>query len=177
MSSRSLNKVMLIGNLTRDPELRYTPQGTAVASFGVATNRNWVGSDGQRQESAEFHNIVAWSKLGELCDQLLRKGSKVYVSGRLQTRDWVGDDGKKRYKTETVIDQMILLGGGKAWDSSKGSSKPSSDKSVDGNGAKEAENDSTSISMSDEEVDLDEILADTDFDLEEESSSESEEDK
>jgi len=172
MSSRSLNKVMLIGNLTRDPELRYTPQGTAVANFGVATNRDWVGSDGQKQESAEFHNVVAWSKLGELCDQLLKKGSKVYVSGRLQTRDWVGDDGKKRYKTEVVIDQMILLGGGKAWDDSKSSSKSFSDKSSNDDNSEKAPDNGSSVSMSDEEVDLDEILSDTDFDLEEDSSEE-----
>lgn len=167
MASRSLNKVMLIGNLTRDPELRYTPQGTAVANFGIATNRDWAGSDGQKQESVEFHNVVAWSKLGELCDQLLHKGSKVYVSGRLQTRDWAGDDGKKRYKTEVIIDQMILLGGGKPWDDSKGSSKDSRSEPSGKDGLEEDVADNSSISMSDEEVDLDEILADTDFDLEE----------
>jgi single-strand DNA-binding protein len=113
MSSRSLNKVLLIGNLTRDPELRYTPQGTAVASFGLATNREWV-SEGVKKEAADFHNIVAWNKLGELCSQLLGKGSKVYVEGRLQTRDWVNEDGQKRYKTEVVIDEMILLSSGSA---------------------------------------------------------------
>ncbi|MBN1162729.1 single-stranded DNA-binding protein [Patescibacteria group bacterium] len=108
MASRNLNKVMLIGNLTRDPELRYTPQGNAVASFVVATNREWV-SQGERKQSADFHNVVAWNKLAEICSQLLTKGIKVYVEGRLQTRDWVGDDGKKRYKTEIVIDDMIVL--------------------------------------------------------------------
>lgn len=160
MATRSLNKVMLIGNLTRDPELRYIPQGTAVANFGLATNRDWVNSDGERQESVEFHNIVAWSKLGELCDQLLRKGSKVYLEGRLQTRDWVGDDGQKRYKTEVVIDQMILLANGKNFDSSAFNSSSSSKDESDDMPAPD-----TSM---DEEVDLDEILADTDFDLEEE---------
>lgn len=176
MSTRSLNKVMLIGNLTRDPELRYTPQGTAVANFGMATNRNWIGSDGEKQESAEFHNIVAWSKLGELCDQLLKKGSKVYLEGRLQTRDWADNDGKKRYKTEVVIDQMILLDGGKPWEGSSGSSKGSSNKSFSKSSKKNAEEGSDtndSISMNDEEVDLDEILADTDFDLEDTSPEES----
>jgi len=166
---------MLIGNLTRDPELRYTPQGTAVANFGMATNRNWVGSDGEKQESAEFHNIVAWSKLGELCDQLLKKGSKVYLEGRLQTRDWAGDDGKKRYKTEVVIDQMILLDGGKPWEGSKGSSDKSfTKKSAEEEGSKKDSDAYSSISMNDEEVDLDEILADTDFDLEDTSSKETE---
>jgi single-strand DNA-binding protein len=108
MSARSVNKVILIGNLTRDPELRYTPQGTPVASFGLATNREWT-VDGVKKEAADFHNIVAWNKLGELCSQLLAKGSKVYVEGRLQTRDWVDGDGNKRYKTEVVIDEMIVL--------------------------------------------------------------------
>jgi len=99
---------MLIGNLTRDPELRYTPQGSAVCSFGVATNREW-NVDGQKKEAADFHNVVAWGKLGELCGQLLVKGTKVYVEGRLQTREWTNDNSEKRYKTEVVIDEMIIL--------------------------------------------------------------------
>ncbi len=113
MSARSLNKVMLIGNLTRDPELRYTPQGTAVCTFGLATNREWVDASGQKQEGAEFHNIVAWTKLAEICSQLLFKGRKAYVSGRLQTRNWQGQDGAERSKTEVVIDEMIAFGEGK----------------------------------------------------------------
>ncbi|MEK7064481.1 MAG: single-stranded DNA-binding protein [Patescibacteria group bacterium] len=113
MSARSLNKVMLIGNLTRDPELRYTPQGTAVCTFGLATNREWVDASGQKQESAEFHNLVAWTKLAEICSQLLFKGRKVYVSGRLQTRNWQGQDGAERSKTEVIIDEMIAFGEGK----------------------------------------------------------------
>lgn len=108
MSARSVNKVILIGNLTRDPELRYTPQGTPVASFGLATNREWT-VEGVKKEAADFHNIVAWNKLAELCSQLLTKGVKVYVEGRLQTRDWMDNDGNKRYKTEVVIDEMIIL--------------------------------------------------------------------
>lgn len=108
MSARSLNKVMLIGNLTRDPELRYTPQGSAVCSFGVATNREW-NVEGQKKEAADFHNVVAWGKLGELCGQLLVKGTKVYVEGRLQTREWTNDQNEKRYKAEVVIDEMIIL--------------------------------------------------------------------
>jgi single-strand DNA-binding protein len=108
MASRNLNKVMLIGNLTRDPEMRYTPQGNAVASFVIATNREWV-TQGEKKQSVDFHNVVAWNKLAEICGQLLKKGIKVFVEGRLQTRDWVGDDGKKRYKTEIIIDDMIIL--------------------------------------------------------------------
>lgn len=110
MAARSLNKVLLIGNLTRDPELRYTPQGTAVCTFGLATNRSWTPADGgERQESTEFHRIVAWQKLAELCAQLLFKGRKTYVEGRLQTRTWTGQDGQERTTTEVVIDNMIVL--------------------------------------------------------------------
>ena len=106
--SRSVNKVILIGNLTKDPEVRYTPQGNAVASFSIATNREWT-VEGNKKEVVDFHNVVSWNKLAELCGQLLSKGSKVYVEGRLQTRDWVTEDGQKRYKTEVVIDEMIVL--------------------------------------------------------------------
>lgn len=109
MASYSVNRVIIIGNLTRDPELRYTPQGTAVCSFGIATNRTWTTPDGEVRDKTEFHNIVAWRKLAEICDQVLSKGRKVYVSGRLQTRDWAGDDGVKRYRTEIVINEMIAL--------------------------------------------------------------------
>ena len=91
--ARSLNRVQLIGNLTRDPELRYTPQGTGVCTFGLATNRSWTTDTGDKKEEAEYHKIVAWNKLGELCSQLLSKGRKVYVEGRLSTRSWTGQDG------------------------------------------------------------------------------------
>ena len=110
MGSRaSLNKVMLIGNLTRDPELRYTPSGAAVCTFGIATNRFYVASDGTKREEAEFIKIVAWNKLAELCSQLLSKGRKVYVEGRLQTRTWETPDGQSRQTTEVVIDDMRIL--------------------------------------------------------------------
>lgn len=109
MSARSLNKALLIGNLTRDPELRYTPNGTAVCSFGVATNRSWTTESGEKRDEVEFHRVVAWSKLAELCSQLLVKGRKVFVEGRLQTRTWQGQDGAQRSSTEIVIDNMIIL--------------------------------------------------------------------
>lgn len=110
MSSRSLNKVMLIGNLTRDPEMRYTPNGAGVCSFGLATNRSWSsGEGGERREETEFHRIVAWNKLAELCAQLLTKGRKVYIEGRLQTRNWEGPEGEKRNATEIVAEDMVLL--------------------------------------------------------------------
>lgn len=107
--ARSLNKVQLIGNLTRDPELRYTPQGTAVCTFGIATNRQWVTDAGEKKEDVEFHRVVAWNKLAEICSQLLVKGRKVYVEGRLQTRSWTGQDGAQRTTTEVVASDMIIL--------------------------------------------------------------------
>lgn len=117
MSARSLNRVTLIGNLTRDPEMRYTPSGTAVCTFGLATNRSWVPTDGgERQEETEYHRIVAWAKLAEICSQLLYKGRKVYVEGRLQTRKWTTQDGNERETTEVVIDNMIALGAPKGRD-------------------------------------------------------------
>ncbi|MDD3474482.1 MAG: single-stranded DNA-binding protein [Candidatus Dojkabacteria bacterium] len=109
MAARSLNKVMLIGNLTRDPELKYTPSGAAVATFGLATNKSWKDESGEQKELAEFHNIVAWNKLAEICQQLLAKGMKVYLEGSLNTRSWDADDGSKRYRTEVRITDMILL--------------------------------------------------------------------
>lgn len=109
MAARSLNKVLLIGNLTRDPEMRYTPQGTAVCTFGLATNRGWVTDNGEKREETEWHRIVAWNKLAELCSQLLAKGRRVYVEGRLQTRQWTAQDGTQRQATEIVIEDMIVL--------------------------------------------------------------------
>lgn len=105
----NLNKAMLIGNLTRDPELRSLQSGQSVASFAVATNLVWTDTNGQQQKKVEFHNIVAWRKLGEVCAQYLRKGSKVYVEGRLQTTEWTGQDSVKRYRTEIVLENMIML--------------------------------------------------------------------
>ena len=105
----NLNKAMIIGNLTRDPEMRTTPSGAQVASFSVATSLIWTDQGGQQQKKTEFHNIVAWRKLAEICGQYLRKGSKVYVEGRLQTTEWTGQDSVKRYRTEIVLENMIML--------------------------------------------------------------------
>lgn len=105
----NLNKAMLIGNLTREPEVRTTPSGQNVASFGIATNLVWTDQSGQQQKKTEFHNIVAWRKLADICARYLHKGSKVYVEGRLQTSDWTGQDGVKRYRTEIVAENMIML--------------------------------------------------------------------
>lgn len=107
--SRGLNKVMLIGNLGRDPEMRYTPTGKPVTSFSVATTRTWVTADGERHEATEWFNVVAWRELAEICHQHLSKGCRVYVEGRLQTRSWETANGQRHYRTEVVADEMILL--------------------------------------------------------------------
>ncbi|MDO8499127.1 MAG: single-stranded DNA-binding protein [bacterium] len=104
-----LNRATLIGNITRDPEVRSTPTGKSVATVGIATNRMWTDAAGQKQKQAEFHNVVFWGKLAEIAGQYLKKGKKIYVEGRLQTRDWTGQDGVKKYRTEIVADNMIML--------------------------------------------------------------------
>lgn len=118
MATRSLNKVQLIGNLTRDVELRYTSGGVPVASFGIATNRSYNDASGKLVETAEFTNLVAWAKLAEICSQLLKKGTKIYIEGRLQTSKWDDKEtGKPMQRTEVVINDMIILhqpGGGNA---------------------------------------------------------------
>lgn len=110
MATRSLNKVQLIGNLTRDVELRYTASKVPVATFGVATNRSYNDASGNAVETAEFTNVVAWAKLAEICSQLLKKGTKVYIEGRLQTSKWDDkESGKPMQRTEVVISDMIIL--------------------------------------------------------------------
>ena len=107
----SLNRATIIGNATRDPEMRYTPNGQAVCSFGVATNRRWSDRNtGEAQEETEFHNIVAWGKLAENISQMVKKGAPVYVEGRLQTHQWEGQDGAKRQRTEIIASNIIVLG-------------------------------------------------------------------
>ena len=154
MSARSLNKAMLIGNLTRDPELRYTPQGTAVCSFGLATNRSWMPSDAtERREETEFHRIVAWNKLAELCSQLLTKGRKVYIEGRLQTRSWETPDGEKRQSTEIVAEDMVILDSRKAQEERVGDSQETGEVKVVKEETKESkeEKDSSADSKDDKQ--------------------------
>ena len=107
---RGLNKVMIIGHLGRDPELRYTPSGRPVTSFSVATTRTWTSSDGERREETEWFNVVAWGNLAEICKTHLSKGQQVYIEGRLQTRGWEDESGTRHYRTELVASEMILLG-------------------------------------------------------------------
>lgn len=106
----SLNKVLLIGHLGKDPEIRYTPDQTPVATFSLATSENWNDKSGNRQEHTEWHNIVAWNKLADLAKRYLSKGRQVYIEGRLRTREWTDRDGNKRRTTEVIASQMVLLG-------------------------------------------------------------------
>ena len=116
-----LNKVMVIGNLGADPEMRYTADGAAVTNFNVAASRRFTGSDGERKEETEWFKVVAFGKLAELCNQYLQKGRRVYVEGRLQTRAWEGQDGQKRYTTEVIAGDVQFL------DSRPGGAPPSED--------------------------------------------------
>lgn len=106
----SVNKAILIGNLGADPEIKYTPSGTAVANFSLATHEQWTNKDGEKGERTEWHRIVAWGRLGEICGEYLKKGSPIYIEGRIQTRSWEDRDGNKRYTTEIVAQAMQMLG-------------------------------------------------------------------
>jgi single-strand DNA-binding protein len=108
--SRGLNKLMIIGHLGRDPEMRYTPSGRPVTTFSVATTRTWHSSNGERHEETEWFNVVAWGSLAEICNQHLRKGQQVYIEGRIQTRRWEDAEGTKHFTTEVVAKEMIMLG-------------------------------------------------------------------
>lgn len=142
---------MLIGNLTRDPNLRFTPNGTAVCSFGLATNRSWTNSDsGEKQERVDFHNVVAWSKLAEICGQLLHKGDKTYVEGRIQTRDWKTEEGIERRITEIVIDNMMLLNSRSGYSANDNKDEEKEDE-------KGKDKDKKSKKEESDEVELDEI--------------------
>ena len=106
-----VNKVILVGNLGADPEVRFTPSGQAVANFRIATSENWTDKAGQKQERTEWHRIVVWGKLGELCGEYLAKGRQCFVEGRLQTREWTDKENKKNYTTEVVASNVVFLGG------------------------------------------------------------------
>ena len=127
MAGKSVNKVILVGNLGKDPEVKYTPQGTPVAKITLATNERFRGKDGQWQDRTEWHNVVLWQRLAEIAGEYLKKGGKVYIEGRLQTRSW--DDktsGQKKYMTEVVANDLVLLGGRGEGGDSAGSSRGAS---------------------------------------------------
>lgn len=144
----NLNRAMVLGNITRDIEVRNTPNGQAVANFAVATNRRWSDSDGNQKEAVEYHEIVAWGKLAEIANQYAKKGSKVYIEGRLQTRTWEGQDGVKRQRTEIIAENLILLS-----PKGEGASYPAEDKTEE----KEDKKESKEEKSSDDEINLDDI--------------------
>jgi single-strand DNA-binding protein len=144
----SLNRAQILGNLTRDPEMRFTPNGQAVANFAVATNRKWKNQDGTDGEAVEYHDIVVWGKQAENVTPMLKKGEAVFVEGRLQTRNWEGQDGVKRFKTEIIAESVIVLGGRGKSAGAGAYSKPSNPVETI---AKPTEN------KSDEEIDIEEI--------------------
>lgn len=109
-----LNRATILGRLTREPEIKTTTTGKTVASMTVVTNRVWTDQSGNKQENPEFHNCVLWGKIGEIAGQYLAKGQRVYIEGRVQTRDWTGQDGVKRYRTEIIVDNLIMLDGGRS---------------------------------------------------------------
>ena len=145
----SINRAMIIGNATKDPEMRYTPNGQAVTSFSVATNRRWTNKDsGETQEQVEFHEVVVWGKMAENVSQFVKKGAPVYVEGRLQTRSWEGQDGAKRQKTEIVAENVIALG-------RKGESAPRSTSNE--NPVDEIAHQDSSPKENSDEIDINEI--------------------
>ncbi len=160
---------MLIGNLTRNPNLRYTPNNTAVCSFGLATNRSWSNEDGSTEERTDFHNIVAWAKLAEICDQILQMGDKVYLEGRIQTRDWKTEEGDDRRITEIVLDSMIKLSSPRgSYDEGGSSDQKSSSGSTSTGDSKKAQPNSKSDDKStkkkkEDEVDVEEVADDIPF--------------
>lgn len=158
------NQAIILGNLTKDPEFRYIPNGQAVATFSVATNRRWTTQDGNQQENTQFHNIVAWRKLAEICNKILYKGRKVLVVGRIQTRSWEGQDGVKRYTTEIVADHISATGAPKSVGENELTQSVPQNKKVDqkeeknekDKDVKDAE-ESGKTNKKDEEIDLDDI--------------------
>jgi single-strand DNA-binding protein len=109
MAQRDLNKVILIGNIGRDPDLRQTDNGSVISTFSLATNTTWVGRDGVRNERTEWHNIVAWNRLAEICKQIIHKGDQIYIEGRLRTRSWTDENNERHHRTEVITEQMIKL--------------------------------------------------------------------
>lgn len=151
-----LNKVFLIGNLTRDPELKALPSGVKVASVALATNRVWKDQNGARQEAVEYHNVVVFGRQAEIISQYCKKGSSLYIEGRLQTRSWDAQDGQKKYRTEIVL-ESFQFGGQKAGDGQGSYSKPAAPVSDAEAPQKSAPADLDTIDYPDEEINLEDI--------------------
>lgn len=163
------NQAIILGNVTKDPEIRYTSTGQSVTSFSVATNRRWTNHEGQPQEEVEFHNIVAWGKLAEICGQILYKGRKVLISGRIRTRSWEGQDGARRQTTEIIADNICATGAprasgegafvnsGKAKESAPSSVKPVDNEKKDAAAKADEKKKGKEPDSNDEEINLDDI--------------------
>jgi len=153
--SGDFNQAIIMGNLTRDPEMRYTPNGQPVTTFSIATNRRWKNNEGQLQEETEFHNVVAWGKLAEICGQILYKGRKALVSGRIKTRHWEGQDGSKRTVTEIIADTISATGSPKT--SGESSLVAATEETSTQTSQKSADNAKPAKDNADDEINLDEI--------------------
>ena len=149
-----LNKAMVIGRLTREPEVRSIPSGTQVANFAVATNYRYKDSSGQMQDKPEYHDVVAWGKLAEICAQYLHKGKRVYIEGRIQTRDWTGNDGVRKYKTEIIASDMIMLDGARG---SGGAAAPSAAPAFSGETASAPPASVSAPQVQDDEIKIEDI--------------------
>lgn len=153
-----LNKIYLIGNLTQDPEFKALPSGSSVASFGLATNRTWTDKQGQRQETAEYHNIVAYGKQAETMSQYLRKGSLLFVEGRLQTRSWEAQDGQKKYKTEIIVENFQFGPKGSGVNTtSQAKPTPASAPSSKNTSTSAPQEELPTVNFDEDEIDLEEI--------------------
>ena len=146
--ARGLNKVMLIGNLGKDPEMKYTPSGMPVTTFSVAVSRSWRTPEGENREETEWFRVVAWQKLAETCNEYLRKGMRVYIEGRLQTRKWTDQQGQERYTTEVVANEMVMLSGREEGGSGGGGSRERSSAAP----ARGGGNDYDELGMFDEDI-------------------------
>jgi single-strand DNA-binding protein len=152
--ARSVNKVILIGNLGKDPEVKYTPSGTAVAKFSLATNERYKDKSGEWQDRTEWHNIVAWQRTAEIAGEYLKKGRSVYIEGRLQTRSWDDKEtGQKKYMTEIVVSDLVLLGGGRGEGENAGGGAQRSRSSASSGGGQKPEDDfAQSTTITDEDI-------------------------
>ncbi len=154
----NLNRAQILGNLTRDPEMRYTPNGQAVSNFAVATNRRWKNQDGTAGEATEYHDVVVWGKQAENVSPMLKKGGPVFVEGRLQTRSWEGQDGAKRYKTEIIADNIIVLGSkGGSYDTGDYGSEPTNPVEKINKSTSKKDDIPASAPDTTEEIDIEEI--------------------
>lgn len=152
-----LNKVYLIGNLTQDPEFKALPSGSSVTTFGLATNRTWTDKQGQRQETAEYHNVVSYGKQAETMSQYLKKGSLLFVEGRLQTRSWEAQDGQKKYKTEVIVENFQFGPKGSGTGSTATQPRPNTNSAAKASPVATPQEELPTVNLDEDEIDLEEI--------------------